>query len=46
VELHSCAMFLALRKSVDFWNASRLHPFVLAMGATCRRRWIWSIGRM
>jgi hypothetical protein len=28
-------MLLAFRKSVDFWNASRLHPFVLVIGATC-----------
>jgi hypothetical protein len=29
-----------------FWKVPRLHPFVLMERATCRRRWVWSIGEM
>jgi hypothetical protein len=34
------------RRSISFWKVPRLRPFVLLVRATCRWRWVWSIGGM
>jgi len=33
-----------IRKSIAFWQVPRLRPFVLLARATCRWRWVWSVG--
>ena len=37
---------LHFRKSIAFRKVPRLRPFCLELRATCRRRWVWSVGGM